>query len=153
MFSYVFFVLIIHQYLLCSRALRKPTRKHLHLGLIFIFFIFQAIYGVLWVLMVTANACVITVVFNVFSHRRKDTHKHYSWYAHGSTRAAFVPYCKHLSLFDQCPFAVQTHEFLRTLLRAQFLSHIENMFRCFISFRLRCKRMRFYVVFADTCIL
>ena len=32
-------------------------------------------------------------------------------------------------------------------------SHIVGNLRCFISFRLRCKRMRFYVVFADTCIL
>ena len=31
--------------------------------------------------------------------------------------------------------------------------HIVGNLRCIISFRLRCKRMRFYVVFAGTCIL
>ena len=34
-----------------------------------------------------------------------------------------------------------------------FFSHIVSILRCFISFRLRCKRIRFYVVFAGTCIL
>ena len=32
-------------------------------------------------------------------------------------------------------------------------SHIVGNLRCFMSFRWQCKRMRFYVVFADTCIL
>ena len=33
------------------------------------------------------------------------------------------------------------------------LSHIAGILRCFMSFRLRCKRIRFYVVFGGTCIL
>ena len=37
-FSRVFFGLIIHRYLLCSRALRKTTRKHLHFCQMLMFF-------------------------------------------------------------------------------------------------------------------
>ena len=32
-------------------------------------------------------------------------------------------------------------------------SQIAGILRCFMSFRLRCKRMRFYVVFGGTCSL
>ena len=32
-------------------------------------------------------------------------------------------------------------------------THMAGILRCFMSFRLRCKRMRFYVVFGGTCIL
>ena len=65
--------------------------------------------------------------------------------------------------------AVQTHAFLRGYThffetqktRKHITDYADNIvffaycsyLRCFISFHRQCKRMRFYMVFAGTCIL
>ena len=52
---------------------------------------------------------------------------------------------------------VKTHTnttaYAGNLILLNVFSRIVTNLLCIISFRLRCKRMRFYVVFAGTCIL